>query len=112
MQGKEVVHLLLKRRANPNIQGHRGRTALSEAFAQNNSDQNIIQLLEHGAMPRPNNMEREGLLVWAAARGYQETVTLLIQRGADVNATIPSKSTALVAAVQGGHTQVIKPWPS
>lgn len=47
-------------------------------------------------------------LHWAAADGHLDIVRLLIQRGAEINATHVAGYTALHEAAQRGHYDVVK----
>lgn len=48
------------------------------------------------------------VLTWAASAGHYETVAVLLEYGADVNATMTHMSTPLMMAARNNHTQVVK----
>lgn len=48
------------------------------------------------------------LLIYAAAHGHTETVKMLVDRGADVNAADVTGWTPLHAAAYGGHPEIIR----
>ncbi len=49
------------------------------------------------------------VLIFAAERGHTETVRILLDRGAKVNAkTSSGKQTALMKAAENGHTRIVK----
>lgn len=48
------------------------------------------------------------LLIYAAAHGHMDTVQMLVDRGADVNAPDVTGWTPLHAAAYGGHPEIIR----
>eukprot|EP00961_Rhodomonas_salina_P071368 958599-Rhodomonas_salina.1 len=54
------------------------------------------------------SLERETLLMVAAALGHQGIVQFLVAQGSNVNAATVRGSTPLLRAVQEGHTSVVE----
>ena len=69
----------------------------------------VIASLDSGA---DVNVATEGngytALIWAASRGYTETVRLLLEGGADMNLLAADGQTALMRAADNGHFDVVK----
>jgi ankyrin repeat protein len=76
-------------------------TAL-ELAAKSNRVEIAKVLIEHGA-----KVDRYPLVA-AASQGYLEMVTLLLSKGANVNAFLSQGYTALFGAIQGRHYKVAK----
>ncbi|KAJ6530036.1 ankyrin repeat-containing domain protein [Mycena vulgaris] len=101
-----IVRQLIEKGAN--IKKH-GGSAIQAAWLGTN--QGIINLLvEHGA-----NLARilwqedvDNALVAASIRGYQDTVRLLIEKGADVNAPDKKYGSALQAASYHGYKGITR----
>lgn len=47
-------------------------------------------------------------VVWAAGRGEEQVVRLLIEKGADVNGCVAFRSSALHLASENGHEQIVR----
>lgn len=113
---EEVVELLLDLGANVNAppSPNGGKTALQIACFH--GFVNLVNLLiKAGADVNAPGAKGAGFtaLQGASRAGELELVELLLQRGADVNAPPPSGppargGTALHAAIEGSHTDVIK----
>ncbi|KAM0335773.1 hypothetical protein ACHAQA_000823 [Verticillium albo-atrum] len=118
----EMARMLLDMGANPRVVGYWGRTALS--MAANNGDTEIVRLLiEHGAHLRepgsetsPGEAQLEVVnatgctALWEAAdHGHAEVVGMLLEKGANVEAKSPvNKRTVLFAALTKGHVSVVR----
>nr|XP_057929949.1 ankyrin repeat and SOCS box protein 2-like [Doryrhamphus excisus] len=89
--GFDVNAQLCEQRSN--LYEDRRSTALYFAVINNNID-NVRLLLESGADP---NLDVFRPLMVAARQGCVETVTLLVEHGADVNACIPTHPTTFPA---------------
>jgi ankyrin repeat protein len=101
----EMVHFLLLHNANPNLH-HRtsGETALIKASLHGNSDA-ISLLLLAGANPNTiNNKNLKTPLMYAR---NQNVITLLLAKGAQIDAQCKYKETALMYASQKGYDQCV-----
>ncbi|CAG0889062.1 unnamed protein product [Darwinula stevensoni] len=86
---------------------HMGTTALHEA-AYYGRDEVIAELLNAGAKI---NQQKETVNGWAAIhiaslRGHRSTVTLLLERGADINLATLDKQTAIDVAENNGQEEI------
>ena len=82
------------------------RSPLHDAV-QNNDANTVNELLNQGADVNEKHFSRTALLV-ASSQGRVEMVTLLLDRGADVNLVSPQHGTALTVASYKGHVEVAK----
>ena len=103
----QVVELLLKANADPNIQKKDGRTALMLA-SQSGHIESVELLLK--AKADPNVKEEDGwtALMLACQGDHTKVVELLINANANVNTRQKDGATALMIASQGGRTQVVQ----
>jgi ankyrin repeat protein len=109
----DVVEVLLNKGSNPKLTDKYGSTAMHRAASQGR-DAVIRALLDHGVDVNlrsggpgfPVGFNDETPLIEAASR-YAETVRLLIERGADVNARNAMGQTALMRATMNGASEVI-----
>lgn len=95
----EIVQLLLEHGANPNVLILQSvATPLTYALRYQPNNQALIKmLLDYGADPNlSNNTVGTTPIMIAAYKGQPENVQLLIDAGADVNATEQDGSTALM----------------
>ena len=120
----EIVQLLLKNNANPNIQDDHGRTALMQATRiqistnkkgtttwkgrwQRRKQRKIMEsLLTSGA--NPNKRDKDGMtaLHHAVIAGNEKAVQLLLTHKADANITTKEGKTPLDIAKQKGYKQI------
>jgi ankyrin repeat domain-containing protein 50 len=98
----EIVQLLLARGAFPNSKDTRGRTPLSWAAGKDN--QMVVRLLLSTERVTLDARDEGGktALVWAAEKGYNSTVAMLLEKGADADAL------SLLVASEAGHLPVVE----
>jgi ankyrin repeat protein len=102
----DLIELLLRYGAEPNIPNSYGLTALVKSTACGYSE--IVEiLLDHGANP---NLFSNGYsaLIEASYHGYCNIIKILLNYGADINITNNRNETSLISAVDSGHIDVIK----
>ncbi|KAH4059332.1 hypothetical protein HBI25_106250 [Parastagonospora nodorum] len=130
----ETVELLLAHGANPNAEGptygfalaasaYDGTTEILKVLIANNADvnkrggeygtalqgKNVQLLLEHGALLNTAPIGHYGNELQAAVyTGNEETIRLLLERGADVNAFGGHYSYAIISAVSQGFSNATK----
>jgi uncharacterized protein len=69
----------------------------------------VQQLLDKGTDVNAKDVANQTALIYAASLGHTETVVLLLNRGANINATGDVVGwTALLCAAQAGHTECVK----
>ena len=103
----EVVKLLLKFGADPNIGNYNETTPLHKA-ARGGHSELVKQLLDGGAMPDKQNIYGFTVLIGAAAHGHQNTVELLLEAGADPNKSNRFGETPLIEAAWSGYESLVK----
>ena len=103
----QMVEILLKKGADPNIRNENGETALIQA-SENGHYKVVKILLKKGA--DPNIREEDGwtALLFASLNGHYPVVKILHQNGADPNIHDNNGWTALINAAQNGHQQVVE----
>ena len=102
---KTVVELLLKSEANVWTKDIEGWSALDWAVIGGKSDI-VKELLEHGVDTVSDG--RNEALYLAAGQGHEDTVQVLLDCGADINAKDWIGSTALDWAASGGHERTVR----
>lgn len=112
-QNRDLVKLLLKTGANPNVTNNEGATPLAWAVYPRDEEKDceidiISSLLLAGADPNIKDIHGEAPLFWAAARGNTVVTQMLLQAGAKHSMTNNEGDTARDVAVQNGHTNVTK----
>ena len=103
----DVVQYLTSVGANIGLRCQRGNTALHYAILYRRFDI-VLHLLDLGADPNCQNEEKDTpLLIAAKNRECLDNITLLIERGANVNMVDASGSTALFYLAYKGDTEVV-----
>ena len=104
----QMVEMLLKQGANPNIRNENGETAL--IFASLNGHYQVVEiLLKKGADPNIHGNDGETALILASENGHQQVVELLLEKQVDPNVQNNKNGrTALYEASQNGHYQVVE----
>jgi ankyrin repeat protein len=81
-----MIDVLLKAGADPNTMSPEGETILMRAARTGQPDA-LVVLLAHGANPNAQERwHRQTALMWAVSENHSESVNVLIEWGADVNA--------------------------
>lgn len=102
----DMIELLLRYGAKPNMPNSYGLTALVKSSACGYSE--IVQmLLENGAKPNLFSNERNALIE-ASYHGYCDIIEILLNYGADINITNHRNETSLISAVGSQYIDVIK----
>ena len=103
----DIIKLLLKAGANPNIKDSSGNTAL--IWVSINGHLNIVRLLlKAGANPNIKDSNGNTALTRASRHGHLDIVKLLLKAGADPNIQNNYGYTALIWASRHGHLDIIK----
>ncbi len=100
----ELIDFLMQRRARLNLRNRNGETALSIA-AYLGSLEYVKRFVEAGA---EINFYGWPPLSYAAFNGHTAIVDYLLKRGAEIDATTQSGSTALFFAARFGHIEAVK----
>ena len=101
----QVVELLLKQNADPNVQNLKGWTAL--IFASRNGDHQVVDvLLKKGANPNIHAIDGLTAIIIASINGHLQVVALLLKACADPNLRYEEGSTALMFASLNGHLKL------
>jgi len=101
--------LLLRAGGDPNAAVRKGRTPLLVAL--DNFESDIARsLIEHGADSKSGAVGEDGTnaLTAAVVSGYEDSVFLLIEKGADVNQRHRFGFTPLMQAAKRGHVEILK----
>lgn len=101
-----MMELFLSRGARIDATNRHGEQALQLAAWKGHLTA-VQWLLDHGAEINRTGKEW-GALHYAAFAGNKEIVSLLIRRGADINARVPNGSTALMMTAHGSHEELAK----
>lgn len=111
----EIVGILLRHGADPNIRTQENRTPLLTAAYHGNTE--VVRLLIEAGADVNVAETRFGFtpLIHAAWKGHADIVTLLLETGADRNARISDGRSAADLAYGNGHTEVVQQlrnyWP-
>lgn len=101
---KALAVLLNARRLNLEARAPNGDTALMVAAYTGNREA-VMALLDKGAEP---NRPGWTALHYAASVGNVEIVRILLEKSAYIDAEAPNKTTPLMMAARGGHTDTVK----
>ena len=106
-----LINFLLTKGADIHIKDYDGKTAFM--IASENGNKAILEsLLEHQKEGEDiiNAQDSNSLtaLMHAALNGHTETVSFLIDKGADIHITTLNGKTALMFAAENGHLNVVK----
>lgn len=103
----QIIDVLLKSGANPNVDNGFGWTPLMEAVRQNDVD-TVKALINYGAnINATNNSGRTPLMI-ASNSGNLNILTVLLSNNADVGILTQDNQTALIIAVEKGYGQIVK----
>ncbi|XP_066847289.1 ankyrin repeat domain-containing protein 18A-like isoform X2 [Anser cygnoides] len=106
-QHEECVAILLEHRADPNLEGYRGKSALHLAAAAPNTSL-AEMLVEHGAHLEAKDWEGNTPLLLAISSHHKEMVKFLLQKGAKSCDKNEFGRTALMLAASAGEMDVIE----
>ena len=81
-------------------------TALVLAVTEGHSD-TVLALLDAGADPDAREVDMTALMI-AASNGYADIVRTLLDSGANVSAKTETGGTALGAALNAGHSDIVE----
>lgn len=103
----EIVSLLLKFGANPNVADKDGYTPLiwMIKFAEQAA---VANLLKHGADVNMADKQQRTALHWAALSELPSMMQLLLSVRCNINALDKEKKTPLILAIQHGHVEAVK----
>ncbi|AVP88191.1 Putative ankyrin repeat-containing protein [Candidatus Phycorickettsia trachydisci] len=104
---KEVIKLLIEKKANPNVQNSQGSTPL-HLSALWGYDEVVEILLDKEAKLEIKDNKGNTPLNHAAYNGHIETVKILFNKGANLNVRSHYGWTSLHYAVRNGHTETVK----
>ena len=100
----EIMRLLLANRADANLSGAFGRTALMDA----NTAAKVKLLIEHGAQVNAKDEEGQTALMRAVDRKEADVVDALLQAGADASVQNEGGETLLIRAASLGAVEIVK----
>jgi len=101
-----AVQTLIDKGARPDLKDKRGLTPL--VMAAHYAKPEIVALLLDGTPPEEQEAAKKSLLLVAASAGRTDTVRLLVEKGADVNARTDNGQTALMLAARAGKKDTVK----
>ena len=101
---KSLAVLLNARQLDLEARAPNGDTALMVAAFKGNREA-VMALLDKGAEP---NRPGWTALHYAASVGNVEIVRILLEKSAYIDAEAPNKTTPLMMAARGGHTDTVK----
>ena len=103
----QVVELLLKENADPNLQDHNGLTTLM--FASLDGYYQVVEvLLKENANHTLQTQKGSTALIFASVNGHYQVVELLLKQNADPNLQDQEGWSALIFASHIGHYQVVE----
>ncbi len=102
----EVVKILLKHNADLNIQSSSGQTPLMLAVIHNHPEIVKILLKNNANVNLKTKLGWQTALMQASAKGNIDVVTLLLQKGADVNEIDINGKSAIQIANESGFSEI------
>ncbi|MGL5725366.1 ankyrin repeat domain-containing protein [Cetobacterium sp.] len=106
-ENEEIIELLLKYGANPNIKADDGSTPLIVASANGNLETAKL-LLEYGANPNIKADDGTTALIIGAEYQQIEIIKLLLKYGADSNIKDNNGTTALIFSTEVKYREMVK----
>jgi hypothetical protein len=114
-QSEDRVRELLARGINPDFENHQLISPLW--ITAKRGRWNVVELLLGTGLVQVNsrNIDGQPPLFWPAAKGYVDTVRLLLQAGADYRIADKDGNTPLSIAEENGHYEIVEmmtgQWP-
>ncbi|MDQ7818075.1 MAG: ankyrin repeat domain-containing protein [Melioribacteraceae bacterium] len=102
----DLIRFMIDNKADVNIQGSSGTTALTLAVYGRDLDL-VKYFIEYNANPNLTDDQGETPLMKASGMGYFQIVDLLLKSGANPNIIPKDKETALMRAAKGGYKDVV-----
>jgi ankyrin repeat protein len=105
----DLISMLLKHKANPNVTGEYGPPLVSLIESGNETQLSSVKaLLAAGANPNATDSASTPILVWCAEQCPSAMVKVLIEAGAKVSATDTLRRTALDAACRQQRDDIVE----
>ena len=105
---KDSVEMLIKARADMNIQNMEGHTALMRASDEDRRDITEVLIKAGAKLDIQAHKNGDTALILASHRGYSKIVKMLIKAGANPDIKDSDGNTALMHASSNGHESVVE----